>query len=315
MGRDSRLDTIKRSFPRFGPVLMQTGKDIFTDNITHWAAAVAYYSLLSVFPLLLAAISVAASFVDPQWATQKAMAALGQFLPRGEEFVRAIVQEAIAERGAASLVSTLLLLWTGSRGFSVLIRALNIAYDVDETYSYGHRLLVEVGMTLTLGVFFVLAVLSDFVLNFLWDLLQLLPAWQGVAFRAMKWLAPALLLFSAFFLTYRFVPRGRRHSKSALCGAVAATLLFLLARPIFFTYVELFARYNLIYGSIAAVITLLVWAWVVALIILGGGELASHIQMMLFEGRSAEDVDRRHAARARGRRRDEGRDEGKDKAS
>ena len=279
-------------------LLVQTGKDALVDNTPEWAAAIAFYGLLSLFPLLVAVVSLTAHFVEPEWAIQTATGFVGDYLPRGREFVRTTVEEAIQARGPAGLFSTLLLLWSGSRVFGTLTKALNIVYDVDAPYGLGKRLLLELAMTLTFGVLFVLSVSSGLLLDLLRNSIPFLPRQRDFLFQAIRWSLPTLLLFLTFFLVYRFVPRGRRHTQAALVGAGAATLIFLLARALFVFYLQQFGRYNLVYGSLAVVIVVLLWTWITALIVLVGGELASHYQMMGIEGRDAEEVRRRHAARA-----------------
>lgn len=77
-----------------------------------------------------------------------------------------------------------------------------------------------------------------------------------------------------------------------------AALLFILARPLFVRYLNQFASYQDIYGSLAIVIILVFWAWIVAVIMLFGGEIASHSEEMLIEGNPATEVERRHIERA-----------------
>jgi len=305
--RKSRLgaaDETKRiqNIRRLGEVVVQSVRDMFTDSAPHWAAAIAYYSLLSTFPLILATASIAAYFVDPQMAASKATQLLGEFIPKGVGEIEALVQEAIAVRGTVGLFSIGTLLWTGSRVFNVSIKALNIAFDVDETYGFLKRTLVEVGMMLSIGLIFVTALASGWLIRLVSNVLELLPAGQGVITDIVQRLVPAFLLFLAFFLTYRFAPRTRPTSRAAVSGAATATALFLVARPLFLFYVERFASYNLIYGSIAIVAILALWAWIVALILLFGGEIASHVQAIMIEGRSSEEVARRHQERQPDRR-------------
>jgi membrane protein len=279
-------------------ILVQTCKDLITDNAPQWAAAISYYSLLSLFPLLLAAVSGAAYFVDSHWAVQKATDLLDEFVPQGGDLVREIVFGVIEARGPAGFLSFVVLLWTGSRVFGVLIRALNIIYDVDQPPGFWNRLLLELGMTLSVGLLFVLSLTSGFTLDLLWRLLQVLPSGRDSTLGFIKWLVPALLIFTTFFLIYRLIPRGRQDRRAALVGAGTALVLFLLARHFFLSYVEQFAKYNLVYGSLAIVIAFLVWAWLVAFITLFGGELASHYQMIVLERQSPTEVGRRHEERS-----------------
>ncbi|MBW3623768.1 MAG: YihY/virulence factor BrkB family protein [Armatimonadetes bacterium] len=279
-------------------LLVQTVKDCFTDNVPQWAAAVAFYGLLSLFPFTLAAISIAAYFVDVNWAISKISDGMGEFLPRGEEVIKSTLRDVIQARGTVGILSILALLWTGSRVFGVLTMALNIAYDVDETFGFFKRLMMEGLFMLTAGVLFFLALSSSVFLRLFQGVLQFLPEEGNSVFWIVTEAVPGLLLLGTYFLVYQFVPRTNPKWQASVAGAGAATLLFMIARPLFLGYIQQFASYNLIYGSLAAVIILLIWAWIVAYITLFGGELASHVHMMYFEGRSPEEVGESHEERS-----------------
>lgn len=283
-------------------VLYQSGKDFVRDSGPQWAAAIAYYSLLSLFPLLLAAASVAAFFVDPEWAISTLTGLLQNYVPQGAGNIEQIVTGAIERRGSVSLLSLLALLWSGSRVFSVMTIALNIAYDVDESYGFLKRTLIDLIMVVTIGVLFVAALSSRYLIDLAWSFFNL-NSGLGQGLRVViQEAVPGLLLFVSFFLIYRFVPRRQVSWKAALPGALLATLVFAIARPLFIGYLNSFANYNLIYGSIAIVIILVFWAWMVASILLFGGEVVSHIQEIILEGHSREDVEQRHRQRAPVRR-------------
>jgi membrane protein len=285
---------------RVGQAFKLAGKDFLVDNGPSWAAAIAFYSLLSVFPLLLAMVSLAAQLVDPEWAASQIARRMGDFLPRGENEIREIIQEAHAAGAGAGIISMVLLLWSGSYVFGAMTTALNLAYDVDETYGFAKRLLIRAVMLLTLGVLFVLAASSRWLLSFFGDTLEMLPAGeQGWFFALGRAVIPAALLVLVFFLIYRFVPRRRPDWQAALFGAAVATMAFLLARPLFTTYLQQFGTdYNVIYGSLGIGIILMFWAWIVAVILLLGGELSSHTQAIVIEGQPVEEVKQRHLGRS-----------------
>ena len=92
--------------------------------------------------------------------------------------------------------------------------------------------------------------------------------------------------------------RGRQDWRAALIGAVVSTTLVLTARPVFLRYVSDFGAYNLIYCSIAIVIILVVWAWIVSLILIFGGEIASHVQALVIEEQPVQEVAQRHEERS-----------------
>lgn len=275
---------------RFPPLLVRATKDTLSDHGPQWAAAVAYYALLSAFPLLLAAASV----VDPGWAVDRITSLLGEFVPRGEGRVEEIIDEALASRGSAGLLSLATLLWSRTRVFGALTQALNVAYDVDDTYGFFKRLLIELAMLLTIGLVLIVTIVSGFLLGLVWDAVPFLPDQRNAVFRLIQGAVQALLLVGSFFLIYQFVPRGRHDRRASSVGAVVAALLFLVAQPLFLFYVERFGSYNRIYGSLGIAIIILVWVWLVALIVFFGGEVASHARHQLFAGRGADEGGQRH---------------------
>lgn len=282
---------------RAGKVVVASLKHFVKDNGPQWAAAIAYYSLLSLFPLLLAAIAIAAYFVDREWAIDQGSALIRGLIPSGTQFIREIVQEIMKTRGEAGILSILVLLWSGSRVFGVITKALNIAYHVSEPYSFLRRTLIEMLMTLTIGILFILAVGSRLVISFIQSFVQIPALQEDVFYRLLSFIVPLVLLLISLFLTYQYVPRRRVTWWAALTGAIVFTLLFLIAQPVFVGYIQRFANYSLVYGPLAIVITLVLWTWIVANILLLGGELVSHIQDMVVEQKSQREVERQHEER------------------
>src|SRR5262249_26999345 len=147
----------------------------------------------------------------------------------------------------------------------------------------------RVGMTLSVGVFALAAVLSGFVL----DALSISRAAHRGALYASAW----GLLFLAFFAVFQFGPRGQPKPRVRLVGASAAAVLFGLSHVAFVVWVERFATHSLIYGSLAIPIVLLVWIWIAAVLVLYGGEVASHFQQIVLESIDAREVQRGHECR------------------
>jgi membrane protein len=284
---------------RYVEVLYQSVKGLIVDDGPQWAAAVAYYVLLSAFPLMLVGASIISFFVDPEWAVQRATDLLGTVLPEGDGQVEQTVDEAIAARGQIGLIAFVGLLWSGTRVFKTLARSMNIAFDVDQDYGFLRRLGVEVLMLLTVGMFFVFALLSHYATNVLWDAVRFLPGNDGVVYDWITGGIRAALLLLAFFLLYRFVPHGNHPWKASLTGASVATFLFLIGSPLFRYYLTEFSNHNVIYGSLAMLVVILIWIWIVALITLYGGEVAAHTEAMIYQGVSRDSIEQRHRNRAR----------------
>jgi membrane protein len=168
-----------------------------------------------------------------------------------------------------------------------LIKALDVTYRVTRSYGFLKRFVIQLVMLLSIGPAFLVALVSSFLFDLLWQFLQVVPAHQ-VVFQLSVLLIRGLLLLGGFWLIYRLVPHQKPSRQAVLAGAGIAPLLVLIARPVFLVYlVEQFGHYNLVYGSLAIAITLLLWIWIVALITLVGGEVVFHTQALLLQGRLA----------------------------
>lgn len=277
-------------------LFLQSAKDLAKDNGQQWAAAITYYALLSSVPLLLVIISIVTLFVSQQTATDRIASALGNFAPQAGQIEQAI-QGMVSSRGSVGIISFIALLWTGSRVFSALIQALNVVYLVDEGYSFLRRLVISLLMTLSLGIGAVLAFGSALFLQFLYDEAGFLSFLPSVLFGLLTWIIQLALVVGVFYLVYQYVPKGNHDYRASLIGAVTATVIFTVARPLFTFYIQEFGRQNKIYGPLAIVIIALLWVWITALIALYGGAVASHVKSMLIEGQSADAVGKRHNER------------------
>lgn len=283
---------------RYGEALVQSAKDMVVDNGPHWAASIAYYALLSAIPIVLCVASVMAFFVEPQWAVDRITNLLGDFVPQTEGTIEEMVNNAIAVRGQVGFISFIALLWTGTRVFDALTRAMNVAFDVNDDYSPLQRLAVQVAMLLSVGVFFVIALAAGFLNEPLWDVTRGAPTNPSLAHTVVTWLFRVLLLFAAYLLLYRFAPRRSCDRIAIVAGAATATVLGLLATGVFRFFVEHFGTYNLLYGPLAVVAIIMVWVGIISAVTVYGAEVVSHVQEIVIEGRSAEEVGRRHAARS-----------------
>ncbi len=281
----------------FGGILILAGKRFFKDDGPTWAAAIAYYSLLSLFPLLLAAGSIAAYFVDPTWAVSQATNLLGDFIPKGNLAIEGIVGETMKDGKGVGLLFLLPLVWTGTLVLGVATKALNVAFEVEKRYSFLHRLLVRLVMLATLGVLFLLALSSSVLLRVLNLALGILPTGTEFLKAVIINAVPGVLVLLAFLLAYRFVPTRRPCWGAARIGGVVAAVLFVAAKPLFLSYVGALARHNVVYGSLAGIVAVVIWAWVVAMIGIFGGQLSSVCQAVLYDGEPIGNVERRRLAR------------------
>jgi membrane protein len=281
------MDKIKQ----IGKLFYLAIKDLFEDNGPYWAAAIAYFALLSFFPMLLAGVSIASFFVSEEAAVEQLVDIAGDFLPEGEEMISNIVSGVIDARGTTSILSVLVLLWTGSRVFGVFVKALNQTYDIVDSYGFLRKRLAELVMTLTLGTFIVLAFASEYILGYILQQTGILGDDQDTIFSFLLNIVPVILLFISLFLIYRFVPRRDVDNRAALAGAVVGLIIILIARPLFLGYINDLVDYNLVYGSLAIVVILLFWVWIMSMLILYGGEFTAEIQKHIIDDKDPEQLE------------------------
>jgi membrane protein len=277
-------------------MVLQTARDLRRANVLEWAATLAFYALLSLFPLLLALMIAASYFVDPAWATGQAVELLGEFLPKGEFEIEEIVNGAIDSRRRTGIISVVVLLVTGRRILGALTKALNLVSDVDEQRdSIKRRIAVELSMVVGLIGALLLGFAARPLVAFTWETLELIPGPDGRLLDIVQVAVRAALLMVTFTLVYAVVPRGERYWRAAAAGALVATSLFLAAQVGFTLVIDiLWSNLTPIYGPLALGALLLSWAWYIALITLIGGSLASHIKVMVLERRPAADASRAH---------------------
>jgi membrane protein len=278
-------------------VLRQTVCDVWAAQAMEWAAALACYGVLSLFPLLLAGAAVVSYVVAPAVVTARLSAVVEGVLPPGIVDVDPIVSAAIAARGQVGLSVVILWVFAGRRILGALVTALDRVSDVDARHeTVERRALVEMVALAGIGLLFLVALVARSLLGVLWE-----AVWGTGASTPLAWAfsvgVHALLLMGVFFALYTVVPHGERDPRAALIGAIAATVLVLVARAIFLAVLDrLWASFALIYGPLALAALLLTWGWVLGLITLFGGSLASHVKVMVIEGRSAAEAERRHVA-------------------
>ena len=274
---ERRVDPVRNRLLRIFLIVLivRTVQEMSDDDGTHMAAGVAYYALFSLFPLLLGLIALFSLFVEPEDIQSRLSEFAADYLPGSQDLVNSNIEV----RGALGIVAILGLLWSGSAVFGAVTRAVNRAWDV-------HRdrpLLVskprQMVMAVVVGVLFWLSfTAAGFVrlagafddsdvpgLGFLVD------AGGRVLLQGMSF----LLMLCIFLLVYRFTPNTRTYWRYIWPGAVLAAVLFEAAKTLFIVYLNRFATFETVYGSLAPVIVLLLWAYVSSLILILGAELSS----------------------------------------
>ncbi|MDP8987624.1 MAG: YihY/virulence factor BrkB family protein [Actinomycetota bacterium] len=243
------------------------------DNVSVLAGGVAFYLMLSLFPFAIAALSVYGLAADPDDVTELVQQIQGT-VP--DSVVRLLEDQlsAIAESSRGSLTfglvgSVLFALWSASKGAGALIKATNVAFDERETRGFLRLRALALGLTLA---FLVVIVLSVALIAVVPRLLAETPF--VTAFSLLRWPALAVVAITGLAALYRYAPdRDEPRWQWVSLGAVLATVLWLAGSSLFSLYADNFGNFNETYGSLSAVIVLLLWLSLTAFVILLGAEI------------------------------------------
>lgn len=253
-------------------VARRTVVNYIDEEGLQWSGAVAFYLVLSVPPLLIAAVSIGVVVVGPDAAQRFLVDQVAQFLPVERGIVGEIVEQTVDASGAAAVAALGFLLFSGSRVFASLIAAINIMWHEIEEPGFWRRQLQRVGMVLTVGVLLALAGLADLVVGFAGDLLDLPPTLRVLA---ESQIVPSLFLASALFLLFYLIPRRAATWGTALLGALIGALALRIAQAGFTTYLRTFGGFDSAYGPISGLAAVLTWALVASGIILLAAQLVA----------------------------------------
>jgi membrane protein len=264
-------------------VLKGTLKEFKKDELTDRAAALTYYSILALFPALLALISLLG--VVGQSATQQVLDNIQKLAPgAAQDVLRNAVQQMQGKAGIGSVMAVLGLLlavWSASGYVAAFIRSANAVYDVPEGRPVWKVLPVRVGVTVVLMV---LAVVSAVIVVFTGGIARQVGAALGVGDTALtvwsiaKWPVLVLLVTVMIAILYWATPNARvRGFRWVTPGSFLALVIWMIASAGFALYVANFASYNKTYGTFVGVITFLVWLWITNLAILLGLEFDAEL--------------------------------------
>ena len=250
-------------------------KSLMTDNYANMvAASIAFYGLLAIFPAIAALISLWGLVSDPL-AVQQQIEAMNGIVP--QEAVAIISQQAIkvstnpqAGMSVTAIGGLLFTLYSASKGVRGFMAGLNIIYGEQEHRGMIHQALINVTLTLGLVLSTIITLAAIAVVPAIINYLPFGDLLSSIMLYA-RWPLMLMLVLFAIALLYRFAPDRRAARWQWLTpGALAATLLWLLGSAGFSIYVRNFSSYNETYGSIGAVVILLMWFWLSAYIVLLG---------------------------------------------
>jgi membrane protein len=254
-------------------------------NGTILAAAIAYYTLLSIFPLILGLLAIVGMVISDPETQGKLIADVAGLFPGSEQLIQSTILEVVDGRQTAGIVATIVLIWSASGVFGGISQALDRIWKVPQSRNVVLNAVLAVGLVFAVALIFVASLVLSAGLRIAQNLnLPLLGISLGSVpflFALIGFVVPFLLSFGIFAGIYGFVPNVHLTWQQVWPGALLASLLFEVSKQAFAWYLSSFANYNAVYGSIGAVIALATWAYYAAIVLLLGAQLNAVLSIRL----------------------------------
>jgi membrane protein len=272
--------------PRLWPALKRTVIEFKDDNLADWAAALTYYGLLSLFPGLIALVSIVGLVGDPRGTTQTITEIVTAIGPQSAAQTFAGPAESIASHrgtaGTAFVLGLAVALWSASGYVGAFIRASNIIYEAREGRPFWKLRPLQIAVTLTmvlLGTMLVVGlVLTGPVVGAVAGPLGV-GSTAVSAWNIAKWPAMAILFVLMVGVLYYASPNAKiRGFRWVTPGSVVAIAAWAIASAAFAFYVANFGSYDKTYGTLGGLVALLIWLWISNLAILFGHELNAELE-------------------------------------
>ena len=256
--------------------------DFMSQNGPYIAAAISFYTLFAIFPLILAVISVLSFMVgnnDAEYAT-KLVEKITDVLPISSDLISREVSVVIKSRTITGVAGVLGLLWASTAVFAAIRKGINYLWGATNTRSFLKERLIDIGLALGAGIImlFIMFILPVFVLvvNIIGIVLTDINFNQDLIWKALTVILYFVITATIFIMFYRYLPNTKVRFSDVWIGGLLAAVAFNGSNWGFVWYMRTFpSTYNLVYGSLGAVLALLSWVYVSAIIVLVGALIAS----------------------------------------
>jgi membrane protein len=261
------LNSIKTRIIDGWEIVSEIIRRVTEHEIAVRAGSLAYYGLFSIFPLLLFLIYIGSVLLTTETVRNALPLFLNQLIPLSTENVETIIDQTVKARGPIGILSAIGLLWTASSVFGVLEMSLSVIWN-GKPRTFWQRRVLAASTVLVLSILFIGAFTLGPVASWLWTTDDY-SAWLNFA-------TGFGLISVTCFLMFRIFPNRDVSWQPALAGAVLSGGLIEIAKSIFDWYLtSAFANYGYIYGSIAWIVALCIWTYVVSALFFLGAEFGA----------------------------------------
>ena len=270
-------------------VLVRTVKEFVDDEMSTYASALAYQMLFSLFPFLLFLIALIGFLHLPDFFTWLRLQSELVLPPQALEQVNPVIDQLQQSKGGLLSVGIVIALYTASAGVRLMMSAMNAAYDVVEKRPLWKRFPLSIFYTIGIAGMLLAAaalmVLGPQVMG--WIAAQVgLEDFIVTVWTILRWPVIVILMMVAVALIYYVMPDVKQEFRFIPPGSVLAVVVWIIASLGFAFYVKTFANYNAMYGSIGAIIVLLLYFYISSAVLLLGAEMNAAIEHMSSDGKN-----------------------------
>ena len=256
----------------------------FTDGVGRAGAELAYFFLFSFFPLMIFASLLIGTFDINVNSVEELLKGVipADVLTIALDYIAYVTN---LQMDGLMYVGLFTALWSASRAVSSLSVAVNRAYRIEDGRNVLLQFLINIGfsaaMLASIVITIVILVLGRGVLQYVAQIVNI-GSVEINTWHILRFVPITLLFFCILLFLYSVVPNKRIAIRQVIPGAIAAAVSWLIASIGFSFYVENMARYSLLYGSIGAVIVLMIWLYLTGIILIMGAEL-NHVLYIVRE--------------------------------
>jgi len=266
------MTSLTKRLSEAGKFILSVGKNFSKHENSLRAASLAYYGLFSLFPLLLFLLYLSSEVLATSGARQVLSDYLNRVLPINTASLEAAIAQTLSVRGSIGVISAIGLLWSGSAVFGVLEAALNVIWNGHPS-PFWRRRAVATASVLVLSLLFAASLTVGPLTSWIF---------AGLGATLQYWLSKLVglgLIVLICFLLFRLFPQRRIAWKPALAGSALAGFLIAASQYFFAWYLSsAFVNYGYIYGSLAWIISLALWTYVVSVLFFFGAEFGALLE-------------------------------------
>lgn len=256
------------------------------------AASLAYYTLFSLFPLMLALVAAGSFAINRQEVFRQVVNLVSNAIPISQILIEENLKQVLELRGAVGLIGLVVALWSATGAFTVLTRTINRAWTKADTRGFLKNRLVALGIVGVMALLLVFSLIFSTVLNLLSTfqvpLIELDSLYDTPLWTVVSDLVPLLITFLLLLGLYRWVPNVEVKWSAAFWPALVVAIAWHVVSNVFAWYVGSgLARYQLVYGSLGTVVALMFWIYLSGWIIIFGAHLSAAISSGSREHRGA----------------------------